>query len=203
MGVKYCFRYSQRGRRAQQQFDEDVDLATLHPFVGLHQPVQRRRREKKLLKLDEVNERFPVMTYKAWRAQRERQGLSAEGGISNQAAEGLPTVNSPPGSTPATPLRSTTPVPESCMPEYVDVTASSEKAPTPIAVTPAPETPTTPVASSSKHRESTVSMEGEDGEDHPNAIPDELLATSGDNCAIFIDLLEEEEEVLGLTCGHC
>src|SRR5271170_5552466 len=84
VGVKYCFRYSQRNRRGAQ-FEEEVDLATLHPFVGLHHPVQRRRREKKLLKIDEVNERFPVMTYKAWRAQRERAGLSAEGGIAPQS----------------------------------------------------------------------------------------------------------------------
>src|ERR1700736_1051413 len=99
VGVKYCFRYSQRNRRGQQ-FDEEVDLASLHPFVGLHHPVQRRRREKKLLKLDQVNERFPVMTYKAWRAQRERAGLSAEGGIATQSADGspiLPRVTSPEG----------------------------------------------------------------------------------------------------------
>src|SRR5271156_5124754 len=85
VGVKYCFRYSQRNRRGQQ-FEEEVDLATLHPFVGMHHPVQRRRREKKLLKIEEVNERFPVMTYKAWRAQRERAGLSAEGGIAPQTS---------------------------------------------------------------------------------------------------------------------
>ena len=204
MGVKYCFRYSQRGRRAQQQFDEEVDLATLHPFVGLHHPATRRRREKKLLKIDEVNERFPVMTYKAWRAQRERQGLSAEGGISSQAAEGIPTVNSPPASTPASPLRSSTPVPEITPAPDLEVTSNSEKQP--VAVTPVPDLPDipiTPVASSSKHRESTFSVDPEDEEDHPSPIPNDLLATSGDNCAICIDLLEDEDEVRGLTCGHC
>src|SRR5579871_3500417 len=98
VGVKYCFRYSQRNRRGQP-VEEEVDLTTLHPFVGLTHPVQRRRREKKLLKIDDVNDRFPVMTYKAWRAQRERQGLSAEGGIANQTGSGLPTIESAPEST--------------------------------------------------------------------------------------------------------
>jgi len=202
VGVKYCFRYSQRGRRAQQQqFDEEVDMATLHPFVGMHHPVQRRRREKKLLKLDEVNERFPAMTYKAWRAQRERQGLSAEGGIANQAANGLPSVTSPPGSTPATPVRSSTPELEIVPLNDFEIASNSEKEPIPSPATPTLETPTTPIASSSKHRESTLSVE--DDEDHHTPIPDELLATTGDNCAICIELLEDEDEVRGLTCGHC
>ena len=60
------------------------------------------------------------------------------------------------------------------------------------------------VASSSKHRDSAFSVDADpdDEEDHP-PIPNELLATSGDNCAICIDLLEDDDEVRGLTCGHC
>src|SRR5271163_3582263 len=100
VGVKYCFRYSQRNRRGAH-FEEEVDLATLHPFVGLHHPVQRRRREKKLLKLEEVNERFPVMTYKAWRAQRERAGLSAAGGIAAGEAAAAPLLSDSPPETPS------------------------------------------------------------------------------------------------------
>src|SRR5271170_5866405 len=120
VGVKYCFRYSQRNRRGAQ-FEEEVDLATLHPFVGLHHPVQRRRREKKLLKIDEVNERFPVMTYKAWKAQRERQGLSAEGGISPDAnttttANNSPTIGGEAESESSPPHRETSPPPQSSSP---------------------------------------------------------------------------------------
>jgi hypothetical protein len=42
----------------------------------------RRRREKKLMTMEEVNERFPLMKYKTWRLTREQEGLPAAGGIS-------------------------------------------------------------------------------------------------------------------------
>jgi hypothetical protein len=217
VGVKYCFRYSQRSRRAQAQLDEEVDLATLRPFVGLHNPVQRRRREKKLLKIDDVNERFPVMTYKAWRAQRERAGLSAEGGIATQTADGDPITPTIP-SQPATPPRSESPEATSSRPPTpvtsdptVDTSADAvdpEKRPPPDPPSDDAEpTPfydsTIPIASTSKHRDSTFTAEtaNEDEDDHP--IPADLLPTTGDNCAICIELLEDEDEVRGLTCGHC
>lgn len=227
MGVKYCFRYSQRNRRHQFAAEEDVDLATLHPFVGLHHPVQRRRREKKLLKIDEVNERFPIMTYKAWRAQRERAGLSAEGGV---GAEPLPTVNSPPESRSGTPppIDSESPVtsqdtpydtsihtavtddtpPQSTLaytPETSTQTASqSEKSPEIVTATPLSPPSSSKTRNSeqnSDHRDSTLTIEHPDEED--SHLPDALLQTTGDNCAICIELLEDEDEVRGLTCGHC
>lgn len=190
--------------------------------MGLTHPVQRRRREKKLLKLDEVNERFPVMTYKAWRAQREREGLSAEGGIANQthANSPLPTIASAPESTEPTPPRSPTPLNDTEItqtpipPETRSVSSEkapqievSEKSPVPVSDSDSelPEPPITPIASSSKQRDSTFSLDPdvEDEEEHHHPIPDELLATTGDNCAICIELLEDEDEVRGLTCGHC
>jgi Ring finger domain len=190
-----------------------VDLTTLHPFVGLHHPVQRRRREKKLLKLEEVNERFPVMTYKAWRAQRERAGLSAEGGIATQTTtpviggdSDLTAPDSPPSSTVAVldhPI-SDPPISADEHPPAVSETfeIESEKSPAAVSVTPLPEPPVIP--SSSKHRDSTLSVDPDaEDEDDNSPIPDELLATSGDNCAICIELLEDDDEVRGLTCGHC
>lgn len=41
----------------------------------------RRRREKKLMSMDEVNERFPLTKYKTWRSTRAEQGLPTEGGV--------------------------------------------------------------------------------------------------------------------------
>jgi hypothetical protein len=227
VGVKYCFRYSQRNRRRQFAAEEDVDLATLHPFVGLHHPVQRRRREKKLLKIDDVNERFPIMTYKAWRAQRERAGLSAEGGV---GTEPLPTVNSPPESRSGTPplLDSESPVTSQDTPHDIsthntandDTLAQSVPTYTPEGsseIHPQSEkhpeastiTPLSPPTSSknrnseqnSDHRNSTLTIEPADEED--SHLPGALLQTTGDNCAICIELLENEDEVRGLTCGHC
>lgn len=193
--------------------------------MGLHHPVQRRRREKKLLTLEQVNERFPVMTYKAWRAQREREGLSAEGGIATQNSDGTPItpvtprVTSAPASTPASPSpsRPTTPSldqhdpldsvpaipPESSSPEphppsFPSEPEISEKSPAEVTSEEDHESPT---SSSSKHRNSTLSQIEEEEEETP--IPSELLQTTGDNCAICIELLEDEDEVRGLSCGHC
>ena len=224
VGVKYCFRYSQRNRRGAQ-FEEEVDLATLHPFVGLHHPVQRRRREKKLLKLEEVNERFPVMTYKAWRAQRERAGLSAEGGIApqtNPTAPNTPLLNQTeaegssendiPDSPPEEPDHPypfetvNDPIDRSSSPEPTspteEITTEKDTAISSIPVPDIPEESSIAVPSSSKHRDSTFSADA-DPDEEESPIPDELLATSGDNCAICIELLEDEDEVRGLTCGHC
>lgn len=226
MGVKYCFRYSQRNRRGAQ-FEEEVDLATLHPFVGLHHPVQRRRREKKLLKIEEVNERFPIMTYKAWRAQRERAGLSAEGGIApqtNTTTHNTPVINGteqsdepsretgfPDFSPPEEPDH---PYPYETIREPETNRASSPDAPSAEEITtekdamissvPVAEESSIAVPSSSKHRDSTFSVDADpDEEEDHSPVPDELLATSGDNCAICIELLEDDDEVRGLTCGHC
>ena len=43
----------------------------------------RRRREKKLMTMDEVNDRFPLMKYKAWMASRAEEGLPTAGGVAN------------------------------------------------------------------------------------------------------------------------
>jgi hypothetical protein len=51
---------------------------------------RRRRRERKLLKIDELNERFPVVKYKEWSAERELAGLNPNGGISEEVAAVVP-----------------------------------------------------------------------------------------------------------------
>ncbi|KAH7408101.1 hypothetical protein DE146DRAFT_362440 [Phaeosphaeria sp. MPI-PUGE-AT-0046c] len=74
VGVKYCFRYNRR-RAAQAAADgEPIDLA------AMPRP-HRRRREKKLMTMDEVNERFPLLKYKQWKSTRETEGLPTSGGI--------------------------------------------------------------------------------------------------------------------------
>jgi hypothetical protein len=75
VGVKYCFRYNQRNRAARAAADgEQIDL------TAMPRP-HRRRREKKLMSMEEVNERFPLTKYKQWKATRETEGLPAAGGI--------------------------------------------------------------------------------------------------------------------------
>ncbi|KAI9798393.1 MAG: hypothetical protein M1825_005378 [Sarcosagium campestre] len=75
VGVKYCFRYNQRNRQPRpDEAGDPIDLATMR------RP-GRRRREKKLMTMDEVNDRFPLIKYKAWRSSREREGLPAAAGV--------------------------------------------------------------------------------------------------------------------------
>ncbi|KAI9784821.1 MAG: hypothetical protein M1839_001551 [Geoglossum umbratile] len=75
VGVKYCFRYNQRNRAIRNGEEGDhVDLQ------AIPRP-QRRRREKKLMSMDEVNEKFPLTKYKMWRASREDRGLPTSGGV--------------------------------------------------------------------------------------------------------------------------
>ncbi|KAH0116257.1 hypothetical protein KCU82_g23484, partial [Aureobasidium melanogenum] len=69
VGVKYCFRYNQRNR--QRALGEDGNPIDLMAMPRPH----RRRREKKLMTMDDVNERFPLTKYKIWRASREAHGL--------------------------------------------------------------------------------------------------------------------------------
>merc|ERR1712230_247591 len=61
VGVKYCFRYNQRNR--QRALGEDGNPIDLMAMPRPH----RRRREKKLMTMDDVNERFPLTKYKIWR----------------------------------------------------------------------------------------------------------------------------------------
>lgn len=76
VGVKYCFRYNARARQLRQAA-EDGEPIGLEAMPRPH----RRRREKKLMTIDEVNEKFPMMKYKSWVATRAKDGLSTQGGI--------------------------------------------------------------------------------------------------------------------------
>ncbi|KAI9744566.1 MAG: hypothetical protein M1818_002095 [Claussenomyces sp. TS43310] len=77
VGVKYCFRYNARNRAlARGENTENVPLEN----VTQGRP-HRRRREKKLMTMDEVNERFPMMKYKNWVAARAGEGLPTAGGV--------------------------------------------------------------------------------------------------------------------------
>ncbi|CAK7242583.1 MAG: hypothetical protein STHCBS139747_004078 [Sporothrix thermara] len=76
VGVKYCFRYNARARQMRQAAEdgEPINLENMpHP--------RRRRREKKLMTIDEVNEKFPMIKYKAWVASRAQEGLPTAGGV--------------------------------------------------------------------------------------------------------------------------
>ena len=75
VGVKYCFRYNARNRALRN--GEDGEPINMENMPRPH----RRRREKKLMTMDEVNDKFPMMKYKTWVSERAREGLPTAGGV--------------------------------------------------------------------------------------------------------------------------
>ncbi|TVY82876.1 E3 ubiquitin-protein ligase [Lachnellula suecica] len=222
VGVKYCFRYNARNRAIRN--GEEVDPINLE---NMPTRPHRRRREKKLMTMDEVNERFPLTKYKAWVASRASEGLPTSGGV---AATGGTAPSSRAGSVrdvegvmPASPVGTKHSV------NTRPATANSERE---IDVsTTSPEIHTddnkqsmeanavekeeiteqrnsleqvrTTASTVGKHPTVTSEMDEDDDDDHIHtAVPPELLQNPGDSCAICIDTLEEDDDIRGLTCGH-
>ncbi|KAL6837606.1 hypothetical protein V8C40DRAFT_230391 [Trichoderma camerunense] len=207
VGVKYCFRYNARNRA--RMTNEDGEPITLENMPRPH----RRRREKKLMTMDEVNDKFPMMKYKTWVSQRAREGLPTSGGV--EAPSRPNSVHNADGAIPdlapkerasaevraldeATPATKTEPAKEATVKEdedKKDVTVVGETA---------EDGPVKPHGNLKR----TTTEEEEDEEDDEDdeqitaALPPELLNTSGDTCAICIDTLEDDDDVRGLTCGH-
>ena len=223
VGVKYCFRYNQRNRRAIA--DENGDPIDMTALPRPH----RRRREKKLMTMDEVNERFPMLKYKAWMTARAEEGLPTAGGVAapsdsraaslrnvdgviaeskqshelhrpitpapKKSSEEADTENSPESTTKNSPEIGTGEIPQS-------PTGTIEKTDTPLHHE---ETKDTTAATDVTVGASTEAVDDDmdDDDQIQMAVPTEMMAMgAGDSCAICIDQLEDDEDVRGLTCGH-
>lgn len=210
VGVKYCFRYNARNRALAR--GENIDPISMEP---VHPRPHRRRREKKLMTVDEVNERFPQMKYSDWAAARAHEGLPTAGGVSAPAgsrpaslrdAEGaMPTSPTSTkhseavaevGEVPSKPTITTTPAPRLS----TDTTEKQTTTTTPTS-DPAHLAALTSTATNATHYDPKHPDPDSDDEDLA-ILPPALLDHPGDSCAICIDVLEPTDDVRGLTCGH-
>ncbi|KAH8836955.1 hypothetical protein MCOR27_001534 [Pyricularia oryzae] len=213
VGVKYCFRYNARNRA--MRVNEDGEPITLENMPRPH----RRRREKKLMTMDEVNEKFPMQKYKSWVASRAQEGLPTRGGVSAppsransvRSVEGVVPVDKERHSSDHDRPTTSTSVPArgdnneneklAMANEAKESSSGSGTTDPKDAMGSAPQTNGT--ESKTDRRQSHDQASDEEEDDHITAaIPPELLESSGDTCAICIDTLEDDDDVRGLTCGH-
>ncbi|KAL6159427.1 hypothetical protein ACJQWK_06109 [Exserohilum turcicum] len=216
VGVKYCFRYNRR-RAAQNAANAEIDMA------NVPRP-HRRRREKKLMTMDEVNERFSLTKYKQWKSSRETEGLPSNGGIATAPQSRASSIKD---------VEAASPTPDDGPGPRTDTALSMARQDH--AAQNSSSSPRSSVESkkgehvhdAEKHMEKDEAVAGkakedearsptpqatvrereddsDDDDDDPirTATAPELLAEPGDTCAICIDTLEDDEDVRGLTCGH-
>lgn len=211
VGVKYCFRYNNRNRQLRNgETGEPIDLVTMPR-------THRRRREKKLMTMDEVNDRFPLMKYKAWRASRASKGLPTTGGISapnSRAQSMLEGIESANTARIKDHRRTDSNMSQSTMPaQHMEIVPSSpdEKSAGDISSSAhaSSNLPFDPGSAEKKqpHNQTVTEhpdLEHDEDEDDPirTSVPAELLLNPGDSCAICLDTIEEDDDVRGLTCGH-
>ena len=195
---------------------EDPDAVDLGQMPRQH----RRRREKKLMTMEEVNEKFPLTKYKSWRATRADEGLPTAGGINTASrppsrpasirnldrdskdlkdiaeaqelaqAQTLSTVNEKPAQ------------PEHGAPEVLDHDATPDTRPGTPSRPKSTQSTVVPESPPVVHKV-TTNEEEEDEDDHiQTAVPPEQLPDPGDACAICIDTIEDDDDIRGLHCGH-
>lgn len=180
--------------------------------------------------MDEVNERFPMLKYKAWMTARAEEGLSTAGGVAAPSGSRAASLRNVDGVIEDSKLsqdvqRPITPAPKQSSEEPDKDNTSPEstnKSSPEIGTGEMPQSPTHTVEKNDvpleerEKKDGTVAADAAvgtssehvdddmDDDDHIQmAVPTEIMAMgAGDSCAICIDQLEDDEDVRGLTCGH-
>lgn len=190
--------------RAVNENGEPIDL------TQMPRP-HRRRREKKLMSMEDVNERFPLSKYKTWRSSREAEGLPAVGGVTappsragsiketgTAGADGRRSGEIP-NRTTLDMARNAHALAESAGQHPSASHADDDKHVTSAATL---ERAETAASINEKDRRNSLAEEEDDDDPIRTAAPLEMLGAPGDTCAICIDTLEDDDDIRGLTCGH-
>lgn len=171
-------------------------------------PRQRRRREKKLMSIDEVNEKFPLTKYKTWRSSRADQGLPTAGGITSGVSRPASIKNEVVEIHKQAVTEKTEANPNTPMLEKTESAANTEPQhakPEIIRLDTAPSTsdPHTVTAPQPAVVRTTSEPDVDEETDQiAMAIPAENLPDPGDACAICLDVIEDDDDIRGLICGH-
>ncbi|RAH46927.1 uncharacterized protein BO95DRAFT_493918 [Aspergillus brunneoviolaceus CBS 621.78] len=195
VGVKYCFRYNQRNRQIRgEESGEPIDLLAMPR-------THRRRREKKLMSMDEVNERFPLVKYKAWRFSRADEGLSTAGGVAASIV-GDPNLDDGHGRFTASFDALAAPTPQLNDNLQLESAVSRTKEQLPRIEVPLDKAEKGSSGFVGTQTHPTDDDDDDVGNQIRTAVPAELLANPGDTCAICLDSIEDDDDIRGLTCGH-
>lgn len=188
--------------------NEDGEPITLENMPRPH----RRRREKKLMTMDEVNDKFPMMKYKTWVSDRAKEGLPTAGGVSVPPSRAN-SIRDADGIVPdfsakerdSTDERPSSSAVIASKPEGETTKPTETEKSKDVAVRPT-ETGQTSETQPGKPADDQLqrisSEDSDDDEQIDGALPPECLEAPGDTCAICIDSLEDDDDVRGLTCGH-
>jgi hypothetical protein len=178
--------------RAVNENGEPIDLAQMpRPH--------RRRREKKLMSMEEVNERFPLSKYKTWRSSREAEGLPAIGGVTAPPSRAGSIKETTAGeNAPTTALDMARNDHAQTESPGQESSASQDKHRTSTTL----ERADTAATLSEKDRRNSLAEDEDDDDPIRTAAAPEMLSAPGDTCAICIDTLEDDDDIRGLTCGH-